>query len=132
MGKNSGKRGPDPIVIDWEQVKGLCAIQCTKEEVCAFLGIHHDTIMRGARREYGCTFGELREEWAQGGKCSLRRKQWRLADKSTAMAIFLGKQMLGQRDDIRLNHSGAISQEIVHYGDGEAKTYEETKSEKHG
>ena len=29
---------------------------------------------------------------------SLRRIQWKLAEKSPAMAIFLGKNLLGQRD----------------------------------
>ena len=124
-----GKRGPDPTEIDWESVKGLCAIQCTKDEICSFLGIHHDTLMRACNREYECTFKELRGVWAGGGRCSLRRKQWKLADKSPAMAIFLGKQMLGQRDDVRLNHSGVINQEIVHYGDGAPKKYSDEVSE---
>ena len=31
---------------------------------------------------------------------SLRRIQWKLADKNTSMAIFLGKQYLGQKDTI--------------------------------
>lgn len=33
------------------------------------------------------------------GNVSLRRMQWKLAEKSPAMAIFLGKNFLGQRDE---------------------------------
>lgn len=127
MTKKRGKPGPDPIQIDWEQVKALCSIQCTRGEVASFLGISHDTLERAAKRDFEKNFVELRDEWSQGGKCSLRRKQWKLADRSATMAIFLGKQMLGQRDDIRLNHSGMILQEIVHFGEKAPKKWEDEK-----
>jgi len=129
MTRKRGKNGPDPVEIDWEQVRGLCAIQCTRDEICSFLRISHDTILRCAKRDFGQTFQELRDEWCQGGKCSLRRKQWKLADKNATMAIFLGKQMLGQRDDIRLNYAGTITQEIVHFGDNQPKTWEDEKDD---
>jgi len=121
-------RGPLPTKVDWEQVRALCAIQCTRDEIASFLGISHDTLQRAALRDHGTHFGELREEYAQGGKCSLRRKQWRLADSNATMAIFLGKQMLGQRDDVRLNYAGTITQEIVHYGEEPPKTWEEEQA----
>ena len=35
---------------------------------------------------------------SQAGKSSLRRAQWNLAQKNASMAIWLGKQYLGQRD----------------------------------
>lgn len=38
------------------------------------------------------------DEGQQVGKVALRRKQYRLADKHPNMAIFLGKQYLGQQD----------------------------------
>lgn len=129
MTKERGKNGPDPIEIDWEHVRGLCSIQCTRDEVASFLRISHDTLERASKREFKKKFVELRNEWSQGGKCSLRRKQWKLADKSATMAIFLGKQMLGQRDDIRLNHSGSILQEIVNFGDNEPKTWKEEQED---
>ena len=36
---------------------------------------------------------------------SLRRIQYKLAEKNTAMAIFLGKQYLGQRDNVEVQSS---------------------------
>ena len=41
------------------------------------------------------------------GKISLRRKQWQLAEKSASMAIWLGKQYLGQRDNVDVTVSDA-------------------------
>ena len=118
----------NPQEIDWESVKKLSAMQCTRDEIAAFLCISYRTLLRAAKREFNCDIVDLINEWKQGGKVSLRRKQWLLADKSTAMAIFLGKQILGQRDDVRLNHTGQVTQEIIHYGDGMAKTWEQENS----
>ena len=36
---------------------------------------------------------------------SLRRTQFKLAEKNPTMAIFLGKQYLGQRDNIEVEHN---------------------------
>jgi len=125
MAKLRSKPGPKEAIIDWEQVKSMCAIQCTRDEIASCLGISDDTLQRAAKRDYNKLFIELRDEWAKGGHCVLRRKQWKLADNNAAMAIFLGKQMLGQKDDVRLNHSGTINQEIVHYGMGVPKKWSE-------
>ena len=35
---------------------------------------------------------------------SLRRIQYKLAEKNTSMAIFLGKQYLGQRDNVEVKN----------------------------
>ena len=43
-------------------------------------------------------FSEIFKEKRGLGKISLRRSQWRLAEKSATMAIWLGKQYLGQKD----------------------------------
>lgn len=42
------------------------------------------------------------------GKVSLRRIQYNLAPKSAAMAIFLGKNELGQSDRQDIQHSGGM------------------------
>ena len=34
---------------------------------------------------------------------SLRRNQWKLAEKNTTMAIWLGKQYLNQKDNVDMN-----------------------------
>ncbi len=125
MTKKKGRPFGGEIDIDWELVKRLATIQCTRDEIAAAIDIDRRNLQRKCEKEFGCTFGEKLEEWRVGGKASLRRKQWLLADKNAAMAIFLGKQVLGQRDDIRLNHQGTVVQEIVHFGDGEPKRWED-------
>ena len=49
-------------------------------------------------------FEQAYEEYRVGGLISLRRNQFQLAEKNTAMAIWLGKQHLGQKDIITYNN----------------------------
>lgn len=51
------------------------------------------------KREYRRTFSETYKIYSVDGKISLRRFQFKLAERNAAMAIFLGKNMLGQSDD---------------------------------
>ena len=78
------------IKIDEEQLEKLGALQCTYEEIAAFFKCDKSTISRN--------YNKIVERGREQGKISLRRKQWKLADKSAAMAIFLGKNYLGQSD----------------------------------
>lgn len=84
--------------IKQKEFEALCAIQCTQEEICGVLDVCHDTLDRWCHRTYKKSFSQIFAEKRQGGRASLRRKQWNLADTSASMAIWLGKQYLGQRD----------------------------------
>lgn len=88
------------IVIDKTQFENLCKLQCTLREIAAWFNCSEDTIERWVKREYGrkYTFKQKYEEIAPAGLISLRRSQFKLAEKSAAMAIFLGKNYLGQTD----------------------------------
>jgi hypothetical protein len=91
------KPGRPPIEIDYEAVEKLASIFCTQEEIAAFLGISHSKLTHDEE------FMRIHKKGIEQAKMSLRRMQYRLANKSPAMAIFLGKQYLGQRDsDIHL------------------------------
>lgn len=81
--------------IDFEK---LCAMQCTKLEICGFLGVSDKTLDRWVKKTYRASFSEVFREKREGGKVSLRRTQWKLAEKSPSMAIWLGRQYLDQRD----------------------------------
>ena len=85
--------------IDGEQFKKLCAIQCTLAEIAGWFGCSEDTIERWCKRTFGKGFADAFKTFSQSGKISLRRYQFKLAEKNAAMAIFLGKQYLGQRDE---------------------------------
>ena len=80
--------------IDKGVFENLCSLQCTLEEIACWFKCSTDTYHR--------SFADVFAEYRAAGKISLRRKQWKLADKSASMAIFLGKQYLGQKDDVRL------------------------------
>lgn len=96
------RTGRPKKIIDKRMFESMCAYQCTLEEVCAFLGVTDDTLNKWCKKEYGTTFSEVFKQKREIGKMSLRRKQWALADKSAPMAIFLGKQYLGQKDSIEI------------------------------
>ena len=86
--------------IDKKIFENLCGLQCTLEEIAGVFDCSADTIERWCKREYGETFAETYKKHSAKGKMSLRRTQFRLAEKSAAMAIFLGKNYLGQKDNI--------------------------------
>lgn len=112
------KPGPQPTEIDWKSVRKLSQMQCTQEEIASFLDISVNTLDRATKREFGdITIGKKIKGWAIGGHCSLRRSQWLLAHKNAAMAIFLGKQYLGQKDTYGMKHTGDMVLEVVNFAD---------------
>jgi hypothetical protein len=91
---------PRKLVDDDATIKaldGLARIQCTTAEGAAFFRVHRDTFedfLRSHKRA-----SEAWESGKQDGLCSLRRKQFEMASGGNAtMAIWLGKQYLGQKD----------------------------------
>lgn len=99
--------------IDQKQFENLCGLQCTLEEICGWFDVCSDTLETWCKRTYKKGFSEVFAQKRGAGKISLRRNQWRLAEKNATMAIFLGKQFLGQRDnmDITVGDSGALALE---------------------
>lgn len=92
--------------IDPEQVRALAGIGCTHEEIAAVLKCSPDTLTR--------RFADALKEGKEHAKASLRRMQWQAAENgNVAMLIWLGKQLLGQRDYQRLEHSGEIARRHV-------------------
>jgi len=87
--------------IDWDQVDKMCAIHCTGEEQAAVLGVDYDTLNTACKREQGVGFSDYFKQKASNGKMSLRRKQYTAAmDGNTTMLVWLGKNWLGQTDQI--------------------------------
>lgn len=94
--------------ISEEQFKKLCGIQCTEEEIASFFDCSVDTIERWCARELGMKFAEAYKRFSANGKISLRRWQYNMAEHNCSMAIWLGKQWLGQRDqtEVVVDRSG--------------------------
>lgn len=95
--------------IDKEQFEKLCAIQCTEEEILGWFDITDKTLCSWCKREYGAGFSEIYAKKREKGKISLRRSQFKLAEKSAAMAIFLGKNYLGQKDNFEFEDTDALN-----------------------
>lgn len=91
--------------FDKTQFEKLCSLQCTQEEICNFFECCEDTLNAWCKRTYRnekgkqMNFSEVFKQKRGGGKVSLRRMQWRLAEKNATMSIWLGKQYLNQSDD---------------------------------
>lgn len=78
----------------------MAGIMCTDEEIAAmmsdqYVSISVDTL---TNENNGATFAECKEKGQATGKASLRRNQFKLAENNASMAIFLGKNWLGQTD----------------------------------
>jgi hypothetical protein len=77
--------------LDLGLVESLAEIHCTIPEIAHILGVSTDTLHRRAQKSIDR--GKAR------GKESLRRLQWKAAQKGNAtILIWLGKNVLGQRD----------------------------------
>lgn len=98
MAKNLGGRPKKEI--DQHSFEEMCKIQCTKDEICNILACDEKTLTRWCHDTYNCGFSDIHKTFADNGRMSLRRYQFNLAKTNTAMAIWLGKQYLGQSDRI--------------------------------
>lgn len=79
--------------IDMAAVEKLALIQCTQEEIAEFLGVSVRTLQRNKE------FCRVYKKGIDSGKMSLRRLQWKAAEKGNVVAlIWLGKQYLGQSE----------------------------------
>lgn len=109
--------GRPKFQIDYVMVEKLASIQCTQQEIASFLGCSTDTLQRDKQ------FCDIYKKGMENGKMSLRRIQFKLAEKNTSMAIFLGKQYLGQRDVIETDNTHEINkvEELLSKIEKEAK-----------
>lgn len=91
--------GRPPSEVDLALLKKLARIHCTQEEMADILGVSVDTLTRN--------FADAIKEARAHGRSSLRRKQFRIAERgNVGMLIWLGKQLLEQRDRAWQEHSG--------------------------
>lgn len=98
--------------IDKKEFEKLCSLQCTLLEICDWFDVEDDTLNLWCRNTYGKTFSEVFKVKRGTGQISLRRTQWQLAQKNPSMAIFLGKQYLGQTDKVQTTNSIVETPEI--------------------
>jgi len=101
---DDGTRGPLPgeggapvKEVDVKTAEKLALIQCTDIEMALCLGVSVDTLTR--RKQEDAQFAEIIERGRANGRMSLRRRQFEKAMAgSDTMLVWLGKNLLGQRD----------------------------------
>lgn len=102
------KPGPKPKLEMSEnlldQIRALGRIQATVEEVASVLRVSERTLQNFFSLHPEAKLAH--EEGKYEGHASLRRKQFAMADKNAAMAIWLGKQYLGQREPVQQIETG--------------------------
>lgn len=99
MTEDVNKGGRPRIEIDMKQLTAACQIQCTAEECAALFDCSVDTLDNRLKEQGWAGFSEFYKRHSENGRASLRRMQWKTAqDGNPTMQIWLGKQMLNQRD----------------------------------
>jgi hypothetical protein len=103
--------GRKSIPIDLKELEKLCVLQCSDEEIAAWLGVSLRTIQNRRKQP---AFAEAIQRGKAKGRILVRRAQLRLLEASNAtMAIWLGKNMLGQSDSMQITgaHGGPVQTE---------------------
>lgn len=110
MSDSVDKGGRPRIEIDMNQLTAACQIQCTAEECAALFDCSVDTLDRRLKEEGWEGFADFYKRHSENGRSSLRRMQWQSAKGgNVTMQIWLGKQMLEQRDKQDVEHGGDIT-----------------------
>ncbi len=108
-----GPKGPSKPMSDddFDKLIGLIRIQCTAAEICDVLGMSEDTLGRriAERNIEGVkNFADLYKKHSGEGKASLRRMQWKAAEAGNpTMLVWLGKNMLDQKDKVEQDHTSS-------------------------
>lgn len=83
--------GRPRLNLDKDKLFDLAKIHCTMIEIASIMGCSVDTLENN--------YSDIIKKGKEEGKSSLRRIQYKAAVKgSVTMMIWLGKQLLGQRD----------------------------------
>ena len=122
------RTGRPKIQIDKIMFEKLCGLMCTEDDIANFFNCSIDTINNWCKSEYDMTFSDIYKKKSVVGLISLRRNQWKLSEKNASMAIFLGKQYLGQTDKVEttgeIKTTPTIKLEVVDNSNLESVLYD--------
>lgn len=116
-GKATGR--PPKLQPDDETLKkleNLGKIQCTTKEAAAVLDVSEPTFIEFIKRYEKAR--DVFEKGKENGKASLRRMQLKAAENgNVTMLIWLGKQLLGQKDQFRTESEEKVEITVTHVRD---------------
>lgn len=95
--------GRPKVEINIDDFVKLCEMQCTRKEMAGFFDCDENTLDKWIKEQFGATYTVVFDRYRSKGLLSLRRNQFQLSEKNVAMAIWLGKQYLGQKDIMTFN-----------------------------
>lgn len=96
--------GRKTVHIDLVELEKLCSLHCTDEEIADWFGVSTRTIESRRKQPQ---FAKVMRRGKAKGRISVRRQQMKLMEAgNAAMGIWLGKQLLGQRDVTPIELSG--------------------------
>lgn len=98
--------------INWDIFEELCQIHCTQQEIASVFHVERHTLSEKVQEHYGECYSTIYQRYMEGGKASLRRHQFNLSKNNANMAIYLGKQYLGQRDPDYQDKSESLADDI--------------------
>jgi hypothetical protein len=109
-GGNREHAGRKLIHIDLGELEKLCSLHCTDQEIASWFGVSVRTIESRRKQRQ---FAEVMERGRAKGRISVRRAQMKLLESGNAsMGIWLGKQLLGQRDVTPIELTGPAGQPL--------------------
>jgi hypothetical protein len=86
--------------IDLGELEKLCSMHCSDDEIAAWFGVSVRTIQN---RRTQARFARVMHRGEARGCINVRRAQIRLLEGgNAAMAVWLGKNLLGQRDNMQI------------------------------
>lgn len=85
-------------IITQEELEDLLVCMCEKQEVCDYFNCQEKDLDKFCKQTYNKTFAQLSKEKKALGKANLRKLQFEHAKSSVNMAVWLGKQYLGQEE----------------------------------
>ena len=98
LGDHSPRASQQGAAIDLVKLEKLCMLHCTDQEIASYFGVPTERIEQERKSPQ---FAEVMERGKAKGKIAIRRGQMRLLEKgSSTMAVLLGKQILGQQDEV--------------------------------
>jgi hypothetical protein len=105
--KNPKPTGRPRAIINWRKVDSLLRAGCNGTEIAGLLGIHADTLYHACEEKYKVAFSAYQQAKREQGKELLRYAQFQSAlNNNTTMQIWLGKQLLGQKDKQEVTNAG--------------------------
>lgn len=94
------KTGRPKKEIDQDRFEKLCGLQCTKEDICDFFGVTDKTIDAWCKRTYKESFSVVFKQKRGKGKCSLRRYQFALAQKTQIWQFGSANSIWGRKTSL--------------------------------